>query len=340
MLAKNFEHFMKNNKFKKKFSDRLRKAPHTTDTEEAEKKDPRGPQCFECSSFGHIRTECVNLKKQRGKAFNATLSKESEKEEETPEEEKFLAFVAPHEDKEDSQSYYSENSEEEDMQSTYQLQYVEFLKLREKYKQQVLELNDLRTEKTSMLIKINDLEERLLETQLQLERVSYEKVTHMLSIQNFPTDKTGLGYVPPSISDTPSTSKTIFLKPVIFESPPPRVDKGKAVMEWEVPIIPQPPAKLPIRRKPLTCHHCGEPGHIRLNYPHWQDQRKKKWQAPKTPMCHQCGVSSHMRPKCPPPKSLKQHRSPPINHGPKHLQLQKPTQGIKKDLGPQEAGYG
>jgi hypothetical protein len=34
---------MKNNKFKKKFFDRLRKAPHTTDIEEAEKKDPRGP---------------------------------------------------------------------------------------------------------------------------------------------------------------------------------------------------------------------------------------------------------------------------------------------------------
>jgi hypothetical protein len=43
MLAKNFERFIKNNKFKKKFSDRLRKAPHTTDTVEAEKKDPRGP---------------------------------------------------------------------------------------------------------------------------------------------------------------------------------------------------------------------------------------------------------------------------------------------------------
>jgi hypothetical protein len=146
MLAKNFEHFMKNNKFKKKFSDRLRKA-HTTNTEEAEKKDPRGPQCFECSGFGHIRTECANMKKQIGKAFNATLSDESEKEEETLEEEKFLAFVAPHEDKEDSQSYYSENSEEEDIQSAYQLQYVEFLKLREKYKQQVLELNILRTER-------------------------------------------------------------------------------------------------------------------------------------------------------------------------------------------------
>jgi len=173
---------MKSNKFKNKFSNRLRKVPYTIDTEEAEKKDPRGPQCFECWRFGHIRIECANLKKQKGKAFHATLSDEFEKEEETPEEEKFLIFVAPHEDKEDSQSYYYENSEEEDMQSAYQLQYVEFLKLREKYKQQVLELNSLRSEKTSMLIKINDLEERLLETQLQLERVSDEKLTHMLSI--------------------------------------------------------------------------------------------------------------------------------------------------------------
>jgi hypothetical protein len=168
MLAKNFERFMKNNKFKKKFFDRLRKALHIAELEEVEKKDLRGPQCFECSGFEHIRTECANLKKLKGKAFNATLSDESEKEEEILEKEKFLAFVAPHEENEDFQSYYYENSEEEDMQSAYQLHYVEFLKLREKYKQQVLELNSLETEKTTMLIKINNLEERLLETQLQL----------------------------------------------------------------------------------------------------------------------------------------------------------------------------
>jgi hypothetical protein len=106
---------MKNNKFKKKFSDRLRKAPHTAESEEAEKKDLRGLQCFECLGFSHIRTKCANLKKLKGKAFNATLSDESEKEEETLEEEKILAFVAPHEENEHSQSYYSENSEEEDM---------------------------------------------------------------------------------------------------------------------------------------------------------------------------------------------------------------------------------
>jgi len=257
---------MKNNKFKKKFSDRIRKAPHTAESEEVEKK--RSPHC---SSFGHIKIECANLKKLKGKAFNATLSDESEKEEETSEEEKFLTFAAPNEENEGSQSYYSENSEEEDMQSAYQLQYVEFLKLREKYKQQVLELNSLRTEKTSMLIKINDLEERLLETQLQLERVSDKKLNHMLSIQKYLTNKIGLGYVPPS------TSKTIFVKLIILESPPSIVDKGKTVTDGEVPIIPQPPAKFPIRRKPLTCHHYGEPGRIRRNCPHRQVQRKKKW---------------------------------------------------------------
>jgi hypothetical protein len=129
ILAKNFERFMKNNKFKNKFSDRLKKAPHTVEPEEVEKKDRRGPQCFECSDFGHIKIECANLKKLKGKSFNATLNDESEKDEEIPEDEKFLAFVALYEENEDSQSYYSENSDEEDMQIAYQLQYVEFLKL-------------------------------------------------------------------------------------------------------------------------------------------------------------------------------------------------------------------
>jgi len=46
-------------------------------------------------------------------------------------------------------------------------------------------------------------------------------------------------------------------------------------------------------------------------------------------MCHQCGISSHVRPKYPPPKSPRQHRSPPRNHAPSHQQLQKPTQAKK-----------
>jgi len=53
MLAKNFGRLMKNDKFKK-FTERLKKAPRESKPEEAEKKDLRGPRCFECSGFGHI----------------------------------------------------------------------------------------------------------------------------------------------------------------------------------------------------------------------------------------------------------------------------------------------
>jgi hypothetical protein len=74
MLAKNFGRLMKNDKFKKKFSERLEKAPKESEPEEAKKKDPRGLKCFECSSFGHIRADYGNLKQGKGKAYNATLS--------------------------------------------------------------------------------------------------------------------------------------------------------------------------------------------------------------------------------------------------------------------------
>jgi hypothetical protein len=73
-----------------------------------------------------------------------------------------------------------------------------------------------------------------LETQLQLERVTDEKLTHMLSIQKSPTDMIGLGYVT-SASDIPSTSKTMFVKPTV---PEPCVDKGKEVIGGDVPAVP------------------------------------------------------------------------------------------------------
>jgi hypothetical protein len=49
--------------------------------EESEKKDPRGPRCFECLGFGHIRDDCGNLKQGKGKTYNMTLSDEFEEEE-------------------------------------------------------------------------------------------------------------------------------------------------------------------------------------------------------------------------------------------------------------------
>jgi hypothetical protein len=80
MLAKNFGRLMKNDKFKKKFAERLRKVPKEVEPEEAEKKDPRGPQCLNapvlgtCGQIGRISSKprgkltmllSGNLKKKR-----------------------------------------------------------------------------------------------------------------------------------------------------------------------------------------------------------------------------------------------------------------------------------
>jgi hypothetical protein len=75
-----------------KFIEGLRETPSEAEPEE----DPRGQRCCECYDFGHMRAKCTNLKQAKRKANIATLSDESKKEEESPEN--FLACVAPHED--------------------------------------------------------------------------------------------------------------------------------------------------------------------------------------------------------------------------------------------------
>jgi hypothetical protein len=83
MLAKNFVRLMKNDKFKKKFTERLKKAPKDSEPEEAKKKDPRGPRCFECSGFGHIQADCWNLKQGKGRP-TMRLSVMSQKKKKKP----------------------------------------------------------------------------------------------------------------------------------------------------------------------------------------------------------------------------------------------------------------
>jgi len=109
-----------------------------------------------------------------------------------------------------------------------------------------------------LLLKIQELEEKLLETQLQLERLTDEKLTRMMSIKKSPNDKTGLGYVAPS-SDVPSSSKNVFVKPTVPEPPPTVEDKRKDKVNDDVPGTQEPHS---IRRPPI-CHHCGLSGHVR-----------------------------------------------------------------------------
>jgi hypothetical protein len=164
--------------------------------------------------------------------------------------------VALHVEEEDSYSEHIYDGEE--LKEAYKTHYVEFKKLREGRKQHIHDLNSLQTEKSSLLCKIQELEEKLLETQLQLERVIDEKLTHMLSIQKSPTDKTGLGYVAPP-SDIPSTSRTVFVKPVVSEPPPIVEDKGKDKINGDVSDTQKPPS---FRKSPIY-HRCSLSGHVR-----------------------------------------------------------------------------
>jgi hypothetical protein len=122
------------------------------------------------------------------------------------------------------------------IKEAYKTLYVEYEKLREGRKQHLHDLNSLQTEKSSLLRKIQELEEKLLETQLQLERVTDEKLTHMLSIQKSPTNKASLGYVAPP-TDTHSTSRTVFVKPAVPDPPPTVEDKGKDKPLYQILLI-------------------------------------------------------------------------------------------------------
>jgi len=125
-----------------------------------------------------------------------------------------------------------------------------------------------------MLIKITDLEEKMLEAQLQIERLTDEKLTHMLSVQKSPIDKIGLGYVT-STSDIPSTSKTVFVMPTVPELPPACMDKGKALIGEDDSVVAESTQKPPTMRGPPICHHCVMNGHVRPKCPLLKAQRSK-----------------------------------------------------------------
>jgi len=96
----------------------------------------------------------------------------------------------------------------------------------------------------------------------------------MLSVRKSPTDKTGLGYVA-FTSDIPSTSKTMFVKPIVPEPPQACMDKGKAIIGGDV-LTAVEPTQMPLtKREPPICHHCRLSGHIQPNYRVLHAQRLK-----------------------------------------------------------------
>jgi hypothetical protein len=227
------------------------------------KRIPEGPNVLNAQVLG-IFELIVGTSRKARERLTMWLLVTSQRKKKLLSLKNFLAFVAPHVEEEDS--YYSKHSDNgEELKEAYKTLYIEYERLREGRKQHLYDLNSLQTEKSSLLLRIQELEEKLLETQLQLERVTDEKLTPMLSIQKSPTDKTGLGYVAPS-SDAPSTSKTVFVKPAVPEPPPIAEDKGKDKINDDI-LGTQKPHSIKIS---LICHHCSLSGHVRLSAPSWK----------------------------------------------------------------------
>jgi hypothetical protein len=169
------------------------------------------------------------------------------------------------------------------------------------------------------LFEVQDLEEKLLETQLQLERVTDEKLTRMLSIQKSPNDKTGLGYVAPS-SNIPSSSKTVFVKPTVPEPPPTVEDKKKEKVNDDVPGIQEPHS---IKRPPI-CHHYGLSGHVRPQCSLLKAQKAKaKKEVPRQAHYGTRPAAQHQTPWHQAPHQAPRYQyQAPWSHAPQHQRPQ------------------
>ena len=139
-----------------------------------------------------------------------------------------------------------------------------------------------------LLDKFKNLELELSVAKEQTNRFTSSKLDYMLSVQKFPLNKTGLGFV-----ESISVSETHFTKFVSSSEPP----KSEIVKPVEVIPIPrkirvnlkEPKPKNPtfpkdkVHDRPLwVCHFCGKIGHIRPNC--FKLQAKKRANKPKIPV--------------------------------------------------------
>ena len=102
-LAKNFRKFLKMKNSGKSFSKGKFSSPKG-DRKESKKRDgkdsqsPQGIVCYECNDHGHLKKECPNYLRGKGKVFATTLSdsenSNSDTKEECDSEGNYRAFMA------------------------------------------------------------------------------------------------------------------------------------------------------------------------------------------------------------------------------------------------------
>ncbi|XP_028957459.2 uncharacterized protein [Malus domestica] len=250
LITRQFQKFLKSKNFKGKGTSSGSKSfkSNNFNSEKGSRliKQTEGRKCYECQGFGHEAKECANtLKKLKSEKNKAMKSTWSDSESDSDSEGEIVAFVgfANINDLEESDS--QELDAEEILQKYNELYHVS-VKIRKHSSDMKEKLKNLETEKsrieTVFQSRLSELEKenKSLTSQLEASKekiirltIGAEKIDKMLSIGKSSGDKTGLGFD----GSTDSSLRTKFVKA-----------SGTCAMP---------------KTCVLTCHACGEVGHIR-----------------------------------------------------------------------------
>ena len=138
-----------------------------------------------------------------------------------------------------------------------------------------------------LLDKVKNLELKLYVTREQTNRSASSKLDHMLSVQKYPPNKTGLGFIESiSVSETNSTNFFPSSKPPVSEivklvevTPPRKIRVDLKEFEPKNSTL----SKNKLHDRPAwVCHFCGKFGHIRPNC--FKLQAAKRVNKPKVPV--------------------------------------------------------
>ncbi|XP_050257970.1 uncharacterized protein LOC126703097 [Quercus robur] len=176
-LAKNFRKFIKMKNSGKPFS-KGKFSSSKSDRKEFKKKDgkdfqsPQGIVCYECNFHGHLKKECPNYVRGKGKVFATTLS--------------------------DFDSSNSDTEGECDSEGNYRA----FMTIAS-----VDSKNDL----SNLVDELGDLSEDEEIEESEDERISTKKLDNVLSFQKSSHDKTSLGYTKEGSSSSESKKEVKFI---------------------------------------------------------------------------------------------------------------------------------
>ncbi|XP_050290053.1 uncharacterized protein LOC126728234 [Quercus robur] len=223
-IANNFRKFLKMKNSGKPFS-KGRFSSSKGDRKEFKKKDgkefqsPQGIVCYKCNGHGHLKKECPNYLRGKGKVFATTLSdsdrSNSDTEGECDSEGNYRAFmtIAFIDSKNDLSNLVDELGEI-NLQEAYDSlledcgKYAKIANLAVKkmkkveeehrcilvqHKEAKCEVERLKGELVEAYSKIKFLELEIIQANVKVERISTKKLNNVVSSQKSSHDKTGLG---------------------------------------------------------------------------------------------------------------------------------------------------